>query len=331
METNDGIEYEVEIKDVYKIYTLPRTSIFSNPPRVNAVRGVSLNLEKGYIYGLVGESGCGKSTLSRLITGLEKPTKGKVLFRGRELNEAKMGKNEWHYIRRSIQLTLQDPYASLPPRMRVKDIIRDPQIIHKIGKKEDQFQRTNKLLKLVGLSTRDGNKYSYELSGGARQKVSIARSLATDPELLVADESVSGLDVISKAEILNIYKDLREKLHLTILFIAHDISTVRFLCDKVIVMYLGKCVEIGDNVDLFNDPLHPYTQVLLNAVPTIDKGLKNIVPDTIKGEVPSPINLPPGCGFCRRCSKRFDKCEKEDPPLRNLGNGRLVSCFKVER
>jgi oligopeptide transport system ATP-binding protein len=296
---------------------------------VKAVDGVDFTINRGETLGLVGESGCGKTTTGRCILRLERPTAGEILFDGRDVN--RMQRSELVALRRRMQVIFQDPYSSLNPRMKVGDIIAEPIKVH--GVEPDAARRrarVRELLAVCGLDPKFTDRYPHEMSGGQRQRVGIARALALDPEFIVCDEAVSALDVSIQAQVVNLLEDLRERFGLTYLFIAHDLSVVRHLCQRVAVMYLGRIVEIADNNELFDNPLHPYTQALLSAVPIPDpriEAMREFHPP--KGEVPSPLNPPPGCVFHPRCPMAVEGCRRQRPVLRELRPGHWVACSEV--
>ncbi len=293
---------------------------------VHAVDNVSFNIKRKETFGLVGESGCGKTTTARLILNLIEPTSGEIFFEGESLFEKfqSANKGEKLKLRRKMQLIFQNPYGSLDPRMTVFDIISEPFVIHKHIPKRQWKDKVYELLKFVGLEEYHAERYPHEFSGGQRQRICIARALAVEPEFLIADEPVSSLDVSIRAQILNLLGELQERIGLTYLYISHDLSSVRQICHRVAVMYLGEIVELADTDNLFKEPLHPYTYALIKAVPIPDpktKAMKII----LRGEVPSPINPPSGCRFHPRCHYATDKCEREKPPLFKI-NGHLVAC-----
>jgi oligopeptide transport system ATP-binding protein len=294
---------------------------------VRAVDGVSFTLKRGETLGLVGESGCGKTTTGRCILQLERPTSGSILFEGRELTT--LPPDELRAVRPRMQVIFQDPYSSLNPRMSIGDILAEPLKVHKViadaAKRRDRVQE---LLAQVGLLPRHSERFPHQLSGGQRQRVGVARALAMNPSLIICDEAVSALDVSIQAQIINLLEDLQSRLGLTYLFIAHDLSVVRHISDRIAVMYLGKIVELADRKALYEDPLHPYTKALLSAVPIPDPALEATRERTVlRGEVPSPLNPPSGCVFHPRCPIAVDRCSAEIPPLREIKPGHWAACL----
>ncbi|WP_042348153.1 ABC transporter ATP-binding protein [Bacillus massiliigorillae] len=294
---------------------------------VNAVKNVSLKVYEGETYGLVGESGSGKSTTGRTILGLTEATSGQVLYQGHNLVE--LSKKELRKFRRDLQMVFQDPFSSLDPRQKIGDLLEEPLIIHRLGEKKERQQKVFQLLKKVGLQPEHYFRYSHELSGGQRQRLGIARALIMNPKIIICDEPVSALDVSIQSQILNILKELQGELKLTLLFITHDISVVRYISDRVGIMYLGTIVEEGMTDDLFARPLHPYTKALFSAVPDfLKKSLKERV--ILKGEIPSPLNPPSGCLFHTRCPYATERCRNEIPVMREVESEHSVACHLVE-
>jgi oligopeptide transport system ATP-binding protein len=294
---------------------------------IKAVDGISFSIKRGETLGLVGESGCGKSTTGRAILQLYRPTAGHVLFHGEDLTRLKG--EALRRKRRQMQMIFQDPYASLNPRMTVGNIIGEPLEVHNIdSNRAARRERVQELLRVVGLNPYFVNRYPHEFSGGQRQRIGVARALAVNPEFIVCDEPISALDVSIQAQIINLLEDLQAEFNLTYLFIAHDLSVVRHISDRVAVMYLGKLAELADRDTLYNDPLHPYTQALLSAVPipdpVIEEKRQRII---LQGDVPSPANPPQGCNFCTRCPRVMDICHEVDPEFRDLGGGHWVACY----
>lgn len=315
-------DYLVEVKDL-KEYFPVKTGFLKTIP-LKAVDGVSFNIKPGETLGLVGESGCGKTTVGRTLLRLYEPTGGEFRFDGELVTD----KNIFR-LRKKMQMVFQDPYSSLDPRMTVEDIIGEPLDVHHLyTTKQDRHDKVMHLMELVGLNAEHATRYAHEFSGGQRQRIGIARALAVNPSFIVCDEPVSALDVSIQAQVINMFEDLQEKLGVAYLFIAHDLLVVHHISDRIAVMYLGKIVEIADADELNENPLHPYTESLLSAIPMPDPNMakerKRII---LEGDVPSPMNLPSGCAFRTRCRYATEQCAKECPSLTDRGNGHMVSCF----
>lgn len=321
---NDVLLDVVDLKEYYPVRTPEQGKTF-----VKALDGVTFQVAKGEVFGIVGESGCGKSTMGLSICRLIEPTSGQVIFDGK--NITKLSKKQLKEMRKSIQMVFQDPYASLNPRMSIHDIIAEPLKIHGLCRsREEMDNRVTELLRLVGLDTYHGNRYPHEFSGGQRQRVGIARALAVEPELIVADEPVSALDVSIQSQILNLMSDLKNKLGLTYIFISHDLSVVEHISDRVGVMYLGNFVEKADKEELYKNPLHPYTKALLSAIPVPEPHHKSNR-TILEGNIPSPVNVPPGCKFHPRCKDCMEICKKEPPKETVTGDGHIVYCHLYDK
>jgi oligopeptide transport system ATP-binding protein len=323
----------VQARDLKMYFPVTSGIIFQRKiADVKAVDGVTFDVRRGETLGLVGESGCGKTTLGRMILLLYKPTAGSVLINNQDLTKLKSG--ELRRMRRHMQMIFQDPYASLNPRMTVGSIISEPLVIHGLvkGRKERQA-RVQELMRVVGLNPYYANRYPHEFSGGQRQRIGIARALAVQPAFIVCDEPVSALDVSIQAQIINLLEDLQTQFGLTYLFIAHDLSVVRHISDRVAVMYLGKMMELADRQELYENPLHPYTKALLSAVPIPDPAVESKRERVIlTGDVPSPLHPPSGCVFHTRCPIAIDECKRVIPEWRNVGSGdkeHWVACIRV--
>jgi oligopeptide/dipeptide ABC transporter ATP-binding protein len=324
----DGGPNLIEVRDLYKHFPLKKGIIFQKQVgAVRAVDGVSFDVREGETIGLVGESGCGKSTTARLVTRLLEPTSGQIVYRGEDI--AGKSRRELTPLRRDMQMIFQDPYSSLNPRKTVGSIIGEPFVIHDIERDEDKRKKlVQELMDLVGLNPEHYNRFPHEFSGGQRQRIGVARAIALKPKLVVADEPVSALDVSIQAQIINLLEQLQNELNLTIVFIAHDLSVVRHVCDRIAVMYLGKIVELADGDQLFEHPRHPYTAALLSAVPVPDPRLaRNKNRQVLGGDVPSPTNPPQACRFHTRCPKAVDgHCNVEEPLLDAKEGGNLAAC-----
>jgi len=322
------------VEGLKKHFPVTRGIIFQKQvAAVKAVDGVSFTLREGETLGVVGESGCGKSTMARCVMKLLEATEGKVVFDGRDIT--RLSRAQMRPIRREMMMVFQDPYASLNPRKRVGFIVAEALEVHKLGTEAEIKRRVQELLEVVGLNPEHYNRFPFEFSGGQRQRIGVARALAVNPKLIVCDEPVSALDVSVQAQILNLLKDLQRDFGLTYLFIAHDLNVVRHISDRVLVMYLGKVVEIATRDDLYREPKHPYTGALLSAVPIPDPELgRQRTPVVLEGDVPNPINPPSGCNFHPRCPRfREGHCDVDEPELRSMGGERhLAAChYPLER
>lgn len=329
----DDREVLVKVENLKKYFPIKRGVLKRTVGHVKAVDGISFDIYRGETLGLVGESGCGKSTAGRTILQLYEPTDGDVYMSGQDLTG--LSSKDLRKARRHMQMIFQDPYASLNPRMTVGNIISEPLKIHGIGNSSSRKKRTEELLKLVGLNPYFITRYPHEFSGGQRQRIGVARSLATNPAFIVADEPISALDVSIQAQVVNLLDDLKADLGLTYLFIAHDLSMVRYISDRVAVMYLGRIVELADRDTVYEHPLHPYTQALLSAIPVPDPDMEvNRQRIILEGDVPNPAAPPPGCHFHTRCGYVTDICKQEDPPPRNFGTEEvphMVACHHADQ
>jgi oligopeptide transport system ATP-binding protein len=323
----------VEVRNLIMHFPVTTGLIFQRKiADIKAVDNISFSIRKGETLGLVGESGCGKTTTGRCILMLYEPTSGEVIFEGQDLT--RMGSRGIRRIRRSMQIIFQDPYASLNPRMTVESIIGEPLVIHHLGgNRKGRRERVRELMRIVGLNPYYANRYPHEFSGGQRQRIGIARALAVDPTFIVCDEPVSALDVSIQAQVINLLEELQSEFNLTYLFIAHDLSVVRHISNRVAVMYLGKLMELANRRELYENPLHPYTKALLSAVPipdpVVEAKRERII---LTGDVPSPMRPPPGCVFHTRCPIAIDQCRTEIPEWRNVGTSRdehWVACHRV--
>lgn len=312
----------IEIKQLKKYYPIKKGIISRTVGHVKAVDGLNFAIYPGETLALVGESGCGKSSTGRTIVKLEEPTDGQIFFHGNDLSTFKG--SDLRKIRLNLQIIFQDPYSSLNPRKRVGDLLAEPLLAHKLATKEEANKKVEEILEIVGLTKFHKNRYPHEFSGGQRQRIGIARALILEPDLIVCDEPVSALDVSIQAQILNLLKDLQKKFRLTYLFIAHGLGAVKYISDRIAVMYLGKIVEIGKTEDIFKHPKHPYTQALLNAYPIPNPHLRDRERIVLTGDVPSPANPPKGCSFHTRCLIAKDICRQQTPEL--VGRDQFVAC-----
>ncbi|MBD8005797.1 dipeptide ABC transporter ATP-binding protein [Bacillus sp. Sa1BUA2] len=319
-------EYLLEAVNLTKYFPIKSGVFQRTTGHIKAVDGISLFVKKGETLGIVGESGCGKSTAGRTFIRLYEPTEGKILFKGNDishLSETTLSRT----VRKNIQMVFQDPYASMNPRKTLKSILSEPLITHQLYDRKGRDEKISELLNRVGLNPSFINRYPHEFSGGQRQRIGIARALALHPELIIADEAVSALDVSIQAQIINLMKDLQEEFSLTYIFISHDLSVVRHISDRVAVMYLGKIMEFARKKDLYGEPLHPYTRALLSAVPVPRKsGGKDRERIVLKGNLPSPANPPSGCVFHTRCPAAMDVCRKVTPEFQELETEHFIAC-----
>jgi oligopeptide transport system ATP-binding protein len=319
----------VEVRNLKKFFTVSKGTFSHTEHLLKAVDNVSFSVDRGETLGLVGESGCGKTTVGRTIIRLYDATAGKVMFDGTDIFQ--LSEKEMLPVRRKMQMIFQDPYSSLNPRMTVGEIIGEPLEVHKIATGKAAEERIHELLDMVGLSKEHSGRFPHEFSGGQRQRIGIARALAVEPDFIICDEPISALDVSIQAQVINLMETLQEKMGLTYLFIAHDISMVRHTSNRITVMYLGHLVELAESWELYKNPLHPYTQALLSAVPIADPvaeaSRRRVV---LQGDVPSPVDPPPGCRFRTRCQIARPQCATEEPEMREVAPGHFAACFAVE-
>ncbi|WP_405196554.1 ABC transporter ATP-binding protein [Virgibacillus necropolis] len=318
----------LEVKHLKQYFSVKRESPFKAKQYVKAVDDISFDVEEGTTLSIVGESGCGKSTTGRAILRLENPTDGEIHFEGRDL--AKLSRKELKEVRGDIQVIFQDPFASLNPRRTIRQMLNEAMEIQNVLRKSEREDRMLKLMSLVGLTPDSLERLPHEFSGGQRQRIGIARALSVNPKMIICDEAVSALDVSIQAQVLNLLKKLQKQFNMTYVFVSHDLSVVRHISDRIMVMYLGKVVEIADKHSLFGKPLHPYTKALLSSIPVPDLDVKRNVIE-IKGDVPSPINPPSGCRFHTRCPFATEYCSEVEPKLKTFDNDHIVACHYAEK
>ena len=314
----------LQVKNLVKFFPIKKGVFRKTVGWIKAVDDISFEVYEGETLGLVGESGCGKTTTALTILRLEEPTKGQVIFDGKDITKIK--RSDMRKERKNMQIIFQDPYSSLDPRMKIKDIIAEGMLTHNILKNtQERYKKVGELLERVGIPAEYMDRFPHEFSGGQRQRIGIARALALEPKIIMCDEAVSALDVSIRSQIINLLKDLQEEYHLTYLFVAHDLSVIKYISDRVVVMYLGKIVEIADKKEFFTNTLHPYAQALISAVPVPnpDYKKKRII---LKGDVPSPANPPKGCRFHPRCSKVMKICSEVEPKLKEVKDGHFCAC-----
>ncbi|MDO4267503.1 MAG: dipeptide ABC transporter ATP-binding protein [Eubacteriales bacterium] len=328
MENNVQSRKQVLLKAEHLVKEFPVGGSRKHPVSVHAVSDVSLELFRGETLALVGESGCGKSTLGRTLIRLLEPTSGKVYFESEEITS--MSAEEFGKIRRQMQIIFQDPYASLNPRMNVRSILAEPLTTYGMKDKKELEERVRELMKKVGIPEEFYNRYPHQFSGGQRQRIGIARAIALNPKLIICDEPVSALDVSIQSQVLNLLKDLQQEYGLTYLFISHDLSVVKFIADRVCVMFLGCICEVGPTEELYAHPLHPYTRFLLNAIPKADPRLRSEEKQLLSGEIPSPVNPPSGCRFHTRCPYAKDICASQAPEKKQMGERQVFCHFPME-
>ncbi len=329
MENNKN-DILVEVKNLKKYFFKNKGIIKKHYEITKAVDDVSFYIRKGETFGLVGESGCGKSTTGRTVLRLYEPTAGQILYNGVDI--AGMNREQLMPYRKKMQMIFQDPYASLNARMTVADIIGEPMEIHNLAHGKERQEKIFELLDTVGLNKDHAARYPHEFSGGQRQRIGIARSLAVDPEFIICDEPISALDVSIQAQVVNMLEDLQEQRGLTYLFIAHDLSMVKHISDRVGVMYLGSLVEVASSKELYRNPVHPYTQALLSSIPIPDPDIAEASQRIVlEGDVPSPVNPPSGCKFRTRCKYASERCKEEDPQLRDIGGEHFVACHLLDK
>ena len=318
----------LKVEHLTKTFKIKSTRVFGQPSYLNAVNDVSFEVRRGETVGIIGESGCGKSTLGKSLLRLIEPTSGDVIYNGQSLIGKK--REDMNKLRREINMIFQDPYSSLDPRMTTGAIIEEPMKIHNIGTPQERKQKVDQLLKMVGLDYYHAIRYPHEFSGGQRQRINIARALAMDVKLLVCDEPVSALDVSVQAQVLNLMKKLKDEFGLTYIFISHDLSVVKYISDRIIIMYLGRVVEVGNSHEIYENPAHPYTRALFSAIPPVSPFEQKDITE-LKGEIPSPLNMPKGCPFFNRCPHATSRCQEAVPGLHEIAPDHNVACILYEK
>lgn len=318
----------LKVENLSKTFKIKGTKLFEKPKILKAVNDVSFEVIEGETLGVIGESGCGKTTLGKCIIQLHNPSSGEILYNDKKINGLK--NSDLKNVRKDIQIIFQDPYSSLDPRKTVGAIIEEPMIIHKIGTPVERKQKVIELLKEVGLDTFHVNRYPHEFSGGQRQRINVARALALNPKVIVCDEPVSALDVSVQAQVLNLFKNLQKKFNLTYIFISHDLSVVKYISDRIAIMYLGKIIELGDSKNIYKDPKHPYTKALFSAIPP-ESPFENKEKFELIGDIPSPLNLPKGCPLSTRCPYCMDICRQKMPELKIIDKKHEVACFLYQK
>jgi len=313
----------LEIKNLSKVFDIKSKKLFEKPSKLKAVNNVSFDVYKGETLGIIGESGCGKSTLGKAIIQLSRATEGKIIYQGKDITN--IDKKELRGIRKDIQMVFQDPYSSLDPRKTILELIKEPMVIHNIGKPSERNERVKELLIEVGLDAMHSTRYPHEFSGGQRQRINVARALALNPKIVVCDEPVSALDVSVQARVLNMMKNVQKKYDLTYIFISHDLGVVKYISDRIAIMYLGKIMEMGNSDGIYKNPKHPYTEALFSAIPP-DSPFEKKEAVILDGDIPSPLNLPKGCEFSTRCPKCMEICKDVKPELKQINENHYVLC-----
>lgn len=313
----------LKVENLSKVFDIKSKYLFEKPSQLKAVNDVSFKVYEGETLGIIGESGCGKSTLGKALIQLSKATSGKIIYQGNDITH--LDKKGLKNMRKDIQMVFQDPYSSLDPRKTVLSLIKEPMVIHNIGTEKERNDKVKTLLEEVGLNAMHATRFPHEFSGGQRQRINVARALALDPKVIVCDEPVSALDVSVQAQVLNMLKNLQKKYNLTYIFISHDLGVVKYISDRIAIMYLGKIVELGDAKKIYEKPKHPYTEALFSAIPP-ESPLEKKEKLALKGDIPSPLNLPKGCALSTRCHKCINECSVVQPSLKEVEPNHFVSC-----